>query len=372
MADYNSDDDIFVRGRRQRDGAVVNRAQPAPEAAVAAPAEQAVVQRGESRRSGNPARAYMFTVHVGAGDVWTPESCRGADGLRYLIAQCEVAPTTGAPHWQGYIELTRPMRMRGVKLVLGRHDAHLEVRRGTPEQAIAYCSKVETRADPAAEPVVLGEPSKGQGARTDIDGAIATLREGGSLADVLEADPTTFVRYTRGLTAASELLAEKAGKKMRPELQVTVLVGPPGCGKTRAVYDECGLDSVYTLTQTSGTVWWNGYTGQQVLLLDDYYGWIPWGELLKLLDIYPQRVQTKGGFTHVSYLRVFITSNKPWDHWYAKSRAFEEMGALQRRIHVVRTYSADGTYSSAPPVQSESPPPIAPSFNAGPWPLRRM
>lgn len=299
-----------------------------------------------------PKRNYMFTIHVNDEDEFHPTL---HERFRFLICQLEVAPTTGQLHWQGYVELTQPARIPQVKGWLGRPDAHLEARRGTQQQAIDYCSKVETRAHNDVDATRLGQPSGGQGERTDIAGAVALIRSGGGLRAVLEDSPETFVKYHRGLTAAAELHAEESSQTIRTNLQVTVLIGPPGCGKTRAVYDECGLSTVYTLTQTTGTVWWNGYQAQPVLLLDDYYGWIPWGELLKLLDIYPLRVQTKGGFTHVSYTRVFITSNKPWDHWYAKSRPFSEQGALMRRIHSVRTYSADGTHSSAPPAESVMP-----------------
>ena len=305
-----------------------------------------------------PKRNYMFTLHV-EDDEWQPVL---HERFRFLVAQLEVAPTTGQLHWQGYVELTQPARIPQVKAWLNAPTAHLEARRGTQQQAIDYCTKEETRAIADAEPVRLGAPSGGQGERNDIKAAVDLIRGGGGLRAVLDQAPETFVRYHRGLTAAAELHAEHSSQMIRADLRVEVLTGPPGCGKTRSVYEECGLSNVYTLTQTSGTVWWNGYTGQEVLLLDDYYGWIPWGELLKLLDIYPLRVQTKGGFTHVAYKRVFITSNRPWDHWYAKSRAFTEMGALQRRIHSVRTYSADGTHSSAPPAQS-APPAYAEGFN---------
>lgn len=294
-----------------------------------------------------PKRNYMFTIHVQVFEEWTPAL---HEKFRYLVAQRELAPTTHQPHWQGYVELKQPARIRQVKAWLGSETAHLEARLGTQQQAIEYCKKEETRLDDS-EPVELGAAAT-QGERTDIAGALAVLREGGGLAAVLEQAPDVFVRYHRGLTAANDLLTEQTSQAIRDRLCVTVLVGPPGCGKTRAVYEENGLSDVYTLTQTSGTVWWNGYTGQQHLLLDDYYGWIPWGELLKVLDIYPLRVQTKGGFTHVRYLHVWITSNKPWDHWYHKSRAFAEQGALQRRIHSVRTYSADGTYTAASPAET--------------------
>lgn len=301
-------------------------------------------------------RNFCFTIFpTVAGAHWEPADL-SFEHIKFLVCQEEICPESGRRHWQGYVELKKPARMPQVKNWLNCQHAHLEARRGTQQQAIEYCEKADTRADPDAEPFRYGELTP-QGTRTDISSALQVLNDGGGLADVLEQAPDVFVRYHRGLTAANDLIVERSAQTIRDTLQVTVLTGPPGCGKTRAVYEEEGLDKVYTLTQSSGVVWWNGYTGQEVLLLDDYYGWIQWGELLKLLDIYPLRVQTKGGFTHVKYMKVYITSNRPWDHWYAKSRPFSEQGALMRRIHHVRTYSADGTYLLAPPAESELPPP---------------
>lgn len=305
------------------------------------------------------ARNYMFTIHVEDEDQWVPAL---HDQVKYLVCQLEIAPTTGQLHWQGYVELKRPARIPQTKTWLNAPTAHLEARRGTQQQAIDYCRKVETRAYGDREPTSMGTPAGGQGERNDIHGAVAIIREGRGLAGVFEDAPEVFVKYHRGLTAAAELHLYQTSQRMRPELRVTVLTGPPGCGKTRAVYDEVGLSNVYKLGQSASVTWWNGYTGQPHLLLDDYYGWIPWGELLHILDIYPLATQTKGGFTHVSYTHVWITSNRPWDHWYAKSRAFAEQGALQRRIHFVRTYSADGTYTVAPPAETPLPA-HAPGFN---------
>lgn len=297
----------------------------------------------------SPARRYCYTHHVESREDWAPVL---GDHVIYHIAQLERCPTTGALHWQGYVELDRPMRFTQLKTILDMPTAHVQASRGTAEQNIAYCSKQESRADNEVLPTILGTPSSGQGTRTDIAHAVALIRGGRGMAAVLDEAPETFVKYHRGLTAAAELTMRLNAQERRSDLKVVVLTGPPGCGKTRWVHDNVEPDSLYSLTQSAGTVWWNGYTGQSHLLLDDYYGWIQWGELLRILDIYPLQVQTKGGFVSVSYRTVYITSNRPWDHWYSKSRPFSEQGALQRRIHEVWTFSPDGSHQVSAPQET--------------------
>lgn len=61
---------------------------------------------------------------------------------RYVVWQRERGEN-GTPHIQGYIELHNPVRLSAMKLWLP--SAHFEVRRGTREQARAYCMKEDTR-----------------------------------------------------------------------------------------------------------------------------------------------------------------------------------------------------------------------------------
>ena len=68
--------------------------------------------------------------------------------FRYFVAQKEKAPDTGRLHWQGYVEVKEKCRIKKMKEVLGCPSAHLEPRRGSQEEAIAYCTKVESRAEP--------------------------------------------------------------------------------------------------------------------------------------------------------------------------------------------------------------------------------
>ena len=57
---------------------------------------------------------------------------------------------------------------------------------------------------------------------------------------------------------------------------VVVLFGPTGCGKTRAVMDRYGARNVYI---KDASQWWDGYDVQPVVLLDEFYGQLPYAEM---------------------------------------------------------------------------------------------
>lgn len=81
-------------------------------------------------------------------------------------------------------------------------------------------------------------------------------------------------------------------------------------------------------------VWWDGYEGQSLLILDDFTGWIPLTQLLNILDGYPMTLNVKNGRTMANWTTVVITSNLHPRDWYSKDvMAHHDHGrALKRRI----------------------------------------
>lgn len=97
---------------------------------------------------------------------------------------------------------------------------------------------------------------------------------------------------------------------------VVVLVGKPGTGKSRYAYDCARRDHGDSVYYKPRGEWWDGYDGQAAVVIDDYYGWLKYDELLKIMDRYPYRVPIKGGFRQFTSRIIYITSNVDIDRWY--------------------------------------------------------
>lgn len=117
---------------------------------------------------------WMFTAFTG------PDFSNSED-IAYYIYQKEKCPSTGKEHWQGYIELKKKMTMKGVKMLFGDFKIHLERRKGTQDQAIAYCSKELTRME---MPVIFGIRKKA-GKRNDILEIMEDVHDGHTMKEIL-------------------------------------------------------------------------------------------------------------------------------------------------------------------------------------------
>jgi len=119
---------------------------------------------------------------------------------------------------------------------------------------------------------------------------------------------------------------------------VEVRYGTEDCGKTFDIMTK-GEHLPYKLRPPGGggTIWWNGYQDQKVILLDDFYGWIKYNELLDILDKYPLMMEKKFGHCYAKWEKVYITSNVAPEQWYSNS--YGMTAALARRINVVKKFT---------------------------------
>lgn len=269
-------------------------------------------------------RAWCFTLFVeDEKDYSGLLSCE--DGIRYAVWQLEMSPTTQRLHLQGYAEFESPTRISKLRQLVGE-SVHGESRKGTRAQAIAYCKKEESR--------ILGPWDVGsvtsiqQGKRSDLDRVADSIMAGESLHSVIADHPVQYIRYRRGIEALITHRLQERADSWR-EVTVSIYYGDTGTGKTRKALDE--NVSRFILDQ-GDRIWFDGYTGQDTLIIDDFYGWIKFGYLLRVLDGHPLRLEIKGGHTYALWTSVIITSNKPWAEWYS-CISETQTAALKRRIN---------------------------------------
>lgn len=228
------------------------------------------------------------------------------------IFQEEMCPTTQQPHLQGFIRFFKAYTMKKVKKMFGenRQHVHLEQAR-SPADAVAYCRKGETRFGEMYE---QGDLEFKQGERTDLSAIRVGFEQGMTYDTLVREHFSNFVRYHSGLSKA-KFFFDKARAFEYRQVEVIVITGVSNIRKTGITMS---LFKPFRLTQEKqGSMWFDGYDGEDTLLLDDFHGgWMPHAMLLGLLEGHSTRLATKGGSTWAAWTRVVITSN--WDPhaWY--------------------------------------------------------
>jgi len=240
--------------------------------------------------------------------------------MKYLIQGRETAPSTGKVHWQGFVIYKSARTLSAV--IKEYKGIHFEVCQGSPAQNMEYCKKEGQWEE-------WGEPPKVQGERTDLKSIGDMLKEGASDREMLEENPGAWLHCYRGVKEARKVLFPVAVRRW--EMDVRIYWGNSGCGKTRKVWDE--FEDVYVKPVGK---WWDGYDGQDVVLVDDFDPSncfdIQFDFYLKLLDRYPMKVEVKGGFEEFRSKTIIFTSNfdpKTW--FYTKSNR----GAFFRRVKTI-------------------------------------
>ncbi len=265
------------------------------------------------------------------------------DKIKYLVYQLEQCPKTKKNHVQGYVEFKNQRRSYdSIKDFFSDSSLHIEPRMGTPQQAHAYCTKEDSRIK---DPIIMGTPLS-QGKRSDLDCIYSDIKSGKDLNWIIEKYPSSYIKYSRGIEKVYFNHLSSSLGSWNQEISVKVIYGDAGTGKTRYVYDHHDPKDVYCLNKSnSNNIWFDGYDGQKVLILDDFYGWIPYGFLLQLLDKRRIRLEKKGGFTISQWTDVYITSNDHPEDWY--QRGYTD--ALKRRIEKVMKFVSEKVQISSPP-----------------------
>lgn len=252
-------------------------------------------------------KTWVFTLNN-----WTHEELTNI--LAWDVTRMAVAEEVGAegtPHLQGFVTFTRTYRLAALKKILTR--AHWEK---------ALCADWNYNFKDGTK--VHRIDNRKQGKRTDIDTAYEYLEQKKSRRDYC-LDQRPGYQSLKLYELAGGILEQS-----RPVAPIDVrwYFGPTGSGKTSAAYTE--FPDLYAVPCYK---WWDGYDGQNVVLIDDFRpDWCRYSDLLRLLDIYPIRVEFKGGMRSLRATIIIVTAPEDPRSLFGGEEFDDDIAQLERRI----------------------------------------
>lgn len=249
---------------------------------------------------------------------------------RYLVYQLELGTNL---HYQGYVQFAQQQRKQ---TLVNKYPAYQWIpAEGNWEQNLHYCSKPtlgcscviclkelekKTKLD---GPWIYGAPSY-CGKRNDLLRIQKKVDDKVPLEIIWKEDFELMCRNHKSVEAY-KFITQKHRPSVVPE--VVLLYGSTGAGKSHRAQEM--YPNAFWLSDGK---WWDGYEDQEEVVIDDFYGWIPYHQLLRILDKYPYSVQVKQGTRKLQATKFVITSNNTPDKWYDYGKIKGDVETINRRI----------------------------------------
>lgn len=252
------------------------------------------------------------------------------DVMTFLAYGEESCPTTGRKHWQSYVVWKEKKSYRSCSKWLLEVNEGKDCWRqhmfGSLKSNETYCSKENRYTKFGTLP--------SQGERNDLNEIKKMIFENNeTVIDIGIRDPSLYHKYGRTMMFLEDA---KINKSFRTELTTCDWIyGPTGTGKTRLAMKKCEGRSKFTWTNDGR--WWDGYNGEDVVVIDDFRGEIQYNDLLKLIDRYEYKVpiRHRPPRQFISKHIIITSCSHPKDIYKYQVNKKDSINQLLRRINLV-------------------------------------
>lgn len=251
--------------------------------------------------------------------------------IRFIAYGKEICPDTGKHHHQAfcYFHTQRTFGKRALNNIgnmFGPIHCFVKPMKGNFRQNENYCSKEGVYTEVGVKPK--------QGFRGDLVETKDAILDGTITVDEIALeDPQSFHMYGRTFKEI-EMIALR--KRYRTEMTQGVwIVGPSGSGKSHTAFEGYNPETHYVKNLNED--WWDGYKGQETVILNEFRGQIAFAELLDLCDKWPKTVKWRGR-EPVPFLakKVIVTSIKEPNDVYRRQCDDEPWEQFARRFDIIR------------------------------------
>lgn len=264
----------------------------------------------------------------------------------YIVIGAELGDFE-TPHLQFYMEFENALLGKAIQKDLGL-KFWVQPAKGPPKKAAGYCKKgtdkppknhgyeyffPRTMEQPEtwSRPYERGCISQ-QGKRTDVSAPTeALIGEGATLKQIAMEFPDQYVKYHKGFHQLRSLTLQPRNLKTMPE--VIVRWGPTGTGKSESARLIDWPELPHYVWDPASKHWFDGYDGEDKIIIEEFRSHIPFREILTLLDRYECKREYKGGMVNIIASKFVITSPTHPSTWYNNLASNEgARDQLTRRI----------------------------------------
>lgn len=275
------------------------------------------------------------------------ETLKQWDSLLYWCMCDEIAKTL---HTHLYIHFKNPIYFSSIKKAFP--TAHIEIAQASPQENRDYIRKEGKWKDTEKETTNLqvtfeewgNIPKLGQGRRSDLNNLYQMIKDGYSNVEILDINPDNLLNLQHIDKARLEILSSRYKSERRLDLTVTYVSGATGYGKSRDILDSHGDGNVYRVTDYKHP--FDTYSGEDVLVFEEFRNDLSIGSMLNYLDIYPLQLPARYNNRQACFNFIYIVSNWKLEDQYHNIRLEhpETYQAWLRRIHRIRVYTANGVW----------------------------
>ena len=253
------------------------------------------------------------------------------------------------PHTHFFVACSSPVRFSTMQNLFNK-NAHLETAHGSAQQNYEYVTKTGKWQDDEKRGSIVedsfmefGEmPIERQGGLNIESAIIERILDGASNASIIREFPE-YLRGMRDVDYIRQTLRADESRECWRDLETVYIWGKTETGKTRFVMDGHGYSNVYAVNNYKHP--FDGYTGESVMLFDEFNSGIRIQDMNNYLDGYPIALPARYSNKQACYDKVFIISNLDLREQYRLEQQTqpEVWAAFIRRIHKVIKFMPDGT-----------------------------